>query len=94
MSEEDSEGLKITPADIRFTTKGSDIYAIFLAWPDKNATIKSLGLSSPHAPGRISNVRLLGTDAVLNWKQDSDALAIRIPREKPCDYAYCFKIVV
>jgi alpha-L-fucosidase len=94
MSEEDSEGLKITPADIRFTTKGSDIYAILLAWPDKNATIKSLGLSSPHAPGRISNVRLLGTEAALDWKQDSDALTIRIPREKPCDYAYCFKIVV
>jgi hypothetical protein len=32
-----------TPEDIRFAAKGKTLYATLLAWPEKQAVIKSLG---------------------------------------------------
>ena len=84
--------LKFTPQDIRFTAKGGAIYAILMAWPEREAKIKALGKSSKHAPGRIANVSLLGSDARLKWRQDSDALVVEMPPQKPCDIAYALKI--
>jgi alpha-L-fucosidase len=92
--EKHEKGLKFTPADIRFTRKAGAIYAILMAWPDRGAVIKSLGSNSQHAPNRISNVELLGSEGRLQWKQGPDALTIQTPMQKPCDYAYTVKISV
>jgi alpha-L-fucosidase len=88
------EEIKFTPQDIRFTTKGGAIYAIFLAWPEHEARINALGKNSKNAPARISDVRLLGSEARLEWHQGADALTIQMPAEKPCDYAYALKITL
>lgn len=92
--EEHEKGLKFTPQDIRFTSKNGAIYAIFLAWPEGEAKIKSLGSASQNAPGKISQVQLLGAEGNLQWHQDSGVLTIQTPSQKPCDYAYTFKITV
>jgi alpha-L-fucosidase len=91
-AEDKLKGMTFTPEDIRFTTKGDAIYAIFMAWPEREAKIKSLGRNSKNAPARIADVRLSGEDAKLEWHQDPDALTIQTPSNKPCDYAYVFKI--
>ena len=84
--------MKWTPQDIRFTSKGKTIYATFMAWPEHEAKINALGKNSKTAPPRILDVRLLGDNTKLTWHQGADALTIQTPAEKPCDYAYVFKI--
>ncbi len=79
--------------DIRFTQKGDLLYAIALAWPvDGKLTVKSLGLNSPHYPKQIGKVELLGYKGELKWNRDADGVSIALPAQKPCEYAYAFKV--
>jgi alpha-L-fucosidase len=55
-----------TPEDIRFTSKGKTLYATLLAWPEKQALIKSLGTGSAW-PGKIRKVTMLGVDQTLKF---------------------------
>ena len=43
-------------------------------------------------PGQIANVQMLGADEKLTWTRDADGLTINLPAQRPCDYAYVFKI--
>jgi alpha-L-fucosidase len=79
--------------DIRFTQKGDALYAIALAWPgDGKLTVKSLGLNSAHYPKQIGKVELLGYKGELRWKRDGDGVSIVLPAQKPCEYAWAFKV--
>ena len=40
----------------------------------------------------MSSVRLLGSQADLKRSQTDEGLKITLPTEKPCDYAYAFKV--
>ncbi len=91
-SESKVKRMSFTPQDIRFTRRDDTIYAILLAWPAHEAKIKELGKNSENAARRISNVSLLGNASKLHWHQGPEALTIRTPEKKPCDYAYAFKI--
>jgi hypothetical protein len=42
--------------------------------------------------GGIRQVSLLGGGEPLEGKQTATGLEIRAPRQRPCDYAYTFKI--
>jgi alpha-L-fucosidase len=75
---------------IRFTTKGEDLYAISFDWPSNGICIASL--SATNSAGNISAVELLGHKGALEFSQDGNGLTIKLPAEKPCDYAYSFKI--
>jgi alpha-L-fucosidase len=82
-----------TPDDIRFTQKGNVLYAIALQWPDSGKlVVKSLGSGSPYHPQGIGSVELLGYNSKLQWQRNTDGLNIALPQEKPCKYAYSFKI--
>ena len=82
-----------TSQDIRFTTNGTTLYAIVLAWPeDGKVTIKTLATGSEHYQGDIADVKLLGTDAKLTWDRTAAALVVTLPAQKPCDAAYALKI--
>jgi len=76
--------------DVRFTRNkaNNSIYAIFMGWPEGQAQIASLGLSSTTNPGKIQNVALLGSDAQVNWTQQADALHLRLPFASPIANAY------
>jgi alpha-L-fucosidase len=78
-----------TGQDFRFTKKGSVLYAVALAWPGKEALIRSLSLGTPTSP--ITSVSLLGAGPV-EWLQGAEGLRIKMPAEKPCEYAFTFKI--
>jgi alpha-L-fucosidase len=79
-----NEGKKpdLNATDIRFTTKGSIIYAFVQGWPTEEAIITSLGTASPHA-AKITSARMLGHDANLKLTQQADGLRIALPSTKP-----------
>jgi len=84
--------LNVTAKDIRFTTKGDCLYAIALEWPEnKYLKIESLS-TQQHKLGAISSVLLLGHEGSLRWRRDKERLKIELPEQKPCDYAFAFKI--
>jgi len=87
---EDKRG-DFTADDVRFTTKGSTLYAFVMGWPEKEAAIHALGLNSQQEPGRILRVQLLGYGGTLDWKQEADALKVKMPAEKPSAIAVAFK---
>lgn len=82
----------LTAADVRFTTKGSTVYAFVMGWPDFDVVIAPLGSNNQYRVGKIQNVELLGFDGKLQWSQTDSGLHIRVPEQKPCDYAVAFKI--
>lgn len=80
-----------TAGDIRFTRKGSTLYAILLEWPGREITIKSLAKANL-AGRRIASVALLGHKGALPWKPGPAGLTVTLPESKPGDYAYTLKI--
>ncbi|OHX64703.1 alpha-L-fucosidase [Flammeovirga pacifica] len=77
--------------DIRFTTKGDQLYAIALGWPESGELpIKSLGLMSYNS--KVKEVELIGHQGKLKWERTEGALKLQLPKEKPGDFAYVFKI--
>lgn len=86
----DNEATPYTVRDIRFTTKGNHFYAIALNW-DTDLLIKSLDANAI-ADAKIVNITLLGSEEKITWEQTKDGLKIAFPKNKPCEYAYSFKI--
>ena len=85
--------LTYTPQDIRFTTKGSALYAIALGWPaDGKLTIHTLWDGSPYLGAPIQKIDLLGSAGPLHWTRTNTGLVIDLPTEKPNDIAYVFRI--
>jgi alpha-L-fucosidase len=83
----------LTEADVRFTTKAGALYAFVMGVPGDTAVITPLGTSSAVAMGgKVTNVELLGAPGKLDWSQDADALRVKLPAEKPCDYAIVFRV--
>ena len=82
-----------TSEDIRFTTRGTTLYAIALAWPaDGRLTIKSLATGSGLYSGKIGKVELLGSAGPVKWTQSADGLAVDLPTQKPSDFALSLRI--
>jgi alpha-L-fucosidase len=83
----DTHRSTFTGEDFRFTTNGSILYAIALGWPGAEAVNKSLRTGT----GEIAEISLLGAGR-LEWSQDQAGLHIKMPAQKPCEHAFCFKI--
>jgi alpha-L-fucosidase len=79
-----NEGKKpdLTATDIRFTAKGSTLYAFVQGWPAKETVVTSLGTSSPHAT-KITSARILGHNQNLKFTQQSDGLHVTLPSVQP-----------
>ena len=82
-----------TAQDIRFTTKGSTLYAICLGWPEGARRIQSLGAGSEIKAADIRSITMLGSDEPIVWSQDENALEIQMPAHRPCEHACALKIV-
>jgi alpha-L-fucosidase len=82
-----------TSKEVRFTTKNGALYAIVMDWPGEQAIITSLATASRYLPaGKIERVDLLGHPGDLEFTQDAEGLRISLPKARPCDTAYTFKI--
>ena len=87
-------GPNLTAADVRFTTKGDLLYAVVMGQPDTGkATIKALASHSPHYPGEIGSVQMLGYAAKLAFTRDATGLTVTIPGNETSHYATALKIV-
>ena len=79
----DNEKLQeaLSEKDIRFTQKDGTVYAYVLGFPTTpTIAIKALGRKSEQMNGkRIKQVRMLGADKKLVWRQSDDALYITLP---------------
>jgi alpha-L-fucosidase len=81
-----------TAEDVRFTTRGSTLYAFVMGWPEKEIVVPALGLASPQNPGKIRKVELLGHKGGLKWKQDEAGLKVEMPEEKISDVGITLKV--
>jgi hypothetical protein len=88
-SEDDAS---FTRQDIRFTRNGNVLYAIFLAWPGKEAIVRSLGKDvMPNLV--IEDVSMLGISEKLQWIHDGEGLKA-ILSKLPCENAYVLRIKI
>ena len=85
----------------RFTVKGDNLYAIAQSWPGDAAIITTLATGPAAAAkfpdgkapeGKINSVTMLGHAGKLKFKRDAEGLKVKLPADKPCDYAYTLKI--
>jgi alpha-L-fucosidase len=84
-------GAEHAAIDIRFTAKGNSVFAICLAWPDKDVLVRAL--SSQGIPGKeVRAVRMLGSREEIKWRQTGAGLLLSVPREKPCRHAFAYRI--
>jgi alpha-L-fucosidase len=82
--------LRYTAQDIRFTTKGPNLYALALGWPDdRRLIVRSLATSA----GKVRKVSLLGYGGKLAWEQTDAGLVVTMPEKKPCDHVFAFRII-
>ena len=73
--------------------KEPSLYVIGMACPaDHKATIHSLGWAHEGASMPIAKVELLGSGDKVTWTQGADALAITLPADATCKYAYALKL--
>jgi len=89
----DTKRQAFTAQDIRFTTKGDVLYAVILGWPERGeAVIQSLSSNLKLYPGEIGTVEMLGVKEPLRWVWSARGLRVKMPAEKPCDYAVVLRI--
>ena len=92
-SKKNSDRQEFTPADIRYTTRAGFLYAIALGWPSTGGwRLQSLFRGDPYMAGSVCSVELLGSAEHIGWKQKDDGLHIDLPRVKPDEPAYVFRI--
>lgn len=85
--------VKFTSKDIRFTQKDNILYTFVMGWPEDSLFIKSLAADSNYlGKEQIKNITLLGSKEKIIWTKSETGLKILMPKIKPCDYAYVFKI--
>ncbi len=82
-----AEGKASDGTDLRFTRKGSKLYAILLAKPKGNDVTL---LDTAAVPG--SRLHLLGSNDTLKWSAKGKDLTIQLPKSLPGGYAYVLEL--
>jgi alpha-L-fucosidase len=80
---------ELTAEDVRYTRKGSALYAFAMGVPRRAVVFPELTES---AVGRIHRVTLLGHGGQPKWSQDAAGLKVEAPAEPPCNHAVVFKV--
>jgi alpha-L-fucosidase len=81
--------------DIRFTTSpdGRVLYATALGWPSSGElTVRTLFQANPYLPGPVCDVRLLGANGHIPFRQLPDGLHLTLPAHSPSDIAFVFRV--
>ncbi|MFD1950783.1 alpha-L-fucosidase [Sphingomonas arantia] len=81
-----------TPRDVRFTTRGDDLFAIVLGEPSGTLTIATLAARNRHEPRPIRHVALLGHAGLIDFRQTAQGLMIAVPPTLPTRHASAFRI--
>jgi alpha-L-fucosidase len=88
----DNNPVQYSAKDIRFTAKGTIVYAFCLDVPvEKKIYISSFALKA-NPSRKIKAVELLGSKEAIKWVQKEDMLVINTPETFPCKEAVAFKL--
>ena len=88
-----NEKFDFSAKDIRFTTKGSTLYAIALGWPAGNKIlIRALAQTAEAAQNKIEKIELLGHDGGLKFSQTKAGLIVEIPAEAKPDLTCALRV--
>jgi len=88
------EDFKYNAREIRFTTKGSTLYAFALGWPDDGKLlIRSLAKPEGSSVNRLQRVTLLGYHGNLDWQQTAEGLLVTLPEKKVSEYTAALQIM-
>jgi alpha-L-fucosidase len=79
---------KFTEKDIRFTRNKNTVYATIMGTPSADIQIMALGMQ------KIKQIKLLGSNEAIKWKQTGTALMIGNPAKVPNEIAAVFKIIL
>jgi alpha-L-fucosidase len=89
----DTKRAAFTGQDIRFTARGTTLYAIALAWPEGGRlVVRSLARGGEHAPSAVTSVDLLGSAERPRWTWDESGLAVDLPARPPGEHAFALRI--
>jgi alpha-L-fucosidase len=78
--------------DIRYTTKGGDLFAFCMGVPKTDIKMELLGKNSKYLDKTISSVSLLGSKEKLDWTQTDGSLVIKKPKNYPAWAVTGYKI--
>lgn len=83
-----------TASDFRFTSSkdGGTVYAFCLGNPAGEVRIASLGSAAKLAGAPVADVKILGCDAGVEWRQESEALVVKLPPGLPASPATGFRV--
>jgi alpha-L-fucosidase len=82
-----------TAEDFRYVQKGDTLFAFAMGWPeDGKLKLTALAEGSPHAPGAIERVELLGMKEALKFTRDHTGLVVVLPEKKIGDHAHGVRI--
>ena len=77
------EDFSYSSKDIRFTTKGSTLYAIALGWPaDGKLLVRSLATPA----GKVTAVSVLGSASGVAWQETDEGLVVTVPEQPVSKY--------
>lgn len=86
--------VKYSAADIRYTTLGSTVYAIFLGQPEtgKKLLLESFATDNPDRIISVKDVSLAGTEENLTWELTDAGLSVQMPEAGLDEMAVVLKI--
>lgn len=87
----DNKAVAYTSEDLRFTTKGNDLYVTALEWGEDGILVKTL-TDEVIGDSEILKVSMLGSAEEIRWEKTPEGLKLSAPSTKPCDFAYTYKI--
>ncbi len=85
-------GRPLAPEDIRYTAKGDKVFVFCMGRQEKDIHLTSLGAAAGLWKGKISKVRLIGSQEQLIWSQEVNHLRIARPAFQPHEFAVVFEI--
>ena len=73
--------LKYSPEDVRYTTKGNNIYAITLGVPQagKDMVFKGFAKGKQKQAPNVKNVSVIGSNQPLRWTLSDEGLRVSVP---------------
>ncbi len=90
----EGKGKPFTSEDIRFTTKGSTVYAFVLGWPESGkVTIKTMKKGGAQLTKAVENVTVVSSGEKLSFEQTDTGLVVTLGNKPKLDYALGLKVV-
>ena len=79
--------------DMRYTSKGTSVYATFFGWPDENTLVlETFADGVLDGDLEVTYISLLGYDGDLSWEKTDKGIEISLPEKPVNEMAIVFKL--